>query len=113
MFPGAAGTTINRVRVRHAGPDALAARLGADRLLSHAASAEVIPSAAILCVKRLADPRPGTGRLGSVPPPGQWVDAVNEAVANLARRAARPARDPVAGDPDAILFDDRADMLAC
>ena len=49
MIPGAAGTTINRVRVRNAGRDVLAARLGADRLLSHAAHAEVIPRAAILC----------------------------------------------------------------
>lgn len=113
MVPGAAGTTINRVRVRNAGRDALAARLGADRLLSHAATSDVIPRAAILCVKRLADPRPGTVRLAAVHPPSHWIEAVNDAVASLARRAVRPARDPVAGDPDAILFDDRADLLAC
>lgn len=115
MAAGASGgTTINRVRLLRGGRDALAARLTVERILAGAAHAPGLPPAAILCVKRLRAPLPGSIRLApSHGAPRRWTQSVHEAMAALARRAARPARDPIAGDPDAVIFDDRAQMLAC
>lgn len=115
MAIGAAGgTTINRVRLLRAGRDPLAARLSADRILAEAAHAPALPPAAILCVKRLRDPLPGSIRLASAQPaPHRWTQAVDAALSGLARRAVRPARDAIAGEPEAVIFDDRAQMLAC
>jgi hypothetical protein len=112
---GDRGTTINRVRLHGtAGLDALAARLRAGRALQQAADRVTLPAGAILCIRRLRDPRPRHVTLAAVQaPPEEWARAVAQAMADLARRAARPASGDVAADAEAVIFDDRAQLLAC
>jgi hypothetical protein len=112
---GDRGTTINRVRLRGAtGLDALAARLRAGRAIEQAAGDVALPAGAILCIRQLRDPRPGRVSLSTLQaPPTEWSQAVAGALADLARRAARPATGPVAADAEAVMFDDRAQLLAC
>lgn len=112
---GERGTTINRVRVRGtAGLDPLSARLRAGRAIEHAAGDVSMPAGAILCIRRLRDPRPGDLSLSSLQaPPATWARAVGDAIADLGRRAARPAHGVVAPDAEAVIFDDRAQLLAC
>jgi hypothetical protein len=112
---GHRGTTINRVRLRGtAGLDALSARLRAGRAIERAADDVRLPPGAILCVRRLCDPRPGDVSLSSwQAAPAAWARAVGEAIADLARCAARPAHGAVSPDAAAVIFDDRAQLLAC
>jgi hypothetical protein len=112
---GDRGTTIHRVRLRGAaGLDALAAELRASRAIEQVADGVTLPAGAILCVRHLRDPRPRCVSLSAVhAPPAAWARAVAQALADLAGRAARPAHGPVDGDVEAVIFDDRAQMLAC
>ncbi len=112
---GDRGTTINRVRLRGAsGLDPLSARLRAGHAIEQVADCVALPAASILCVRRLRDPQPGrVGLAGWHSPPPEWARAVAETLAGLARRAARPADGVVAADAEAVIFDDRAQMLAC
>ncbi len=108
------GTTIARVRLRGGGGDPLAARLGAAQVLALAGDlSDAVPPAAILCVRRLADPQPGRVALAARTAPPGWSRAVRDRVQDLARRAARPARDAVDGGAEAVIFADRAELLAC
>jgi len=109
------GTTIHHVRLRGTGGlDPLAARLRAARAIDHAAGDVALPASAILCVRQLRDPRPRQVTLSAVQPPrAEWSRAVGDALVDLARAAARPAAGPVDPNIDAVLFDDRAQLLAC
>jgi hypothetical protein len=112
---GDRGTTINRVRLHAvAGVDALSAELRASRAIALVADTVTLPAGAILCVRRLRDPRPHRVSLAAgQAPPAEWARAVAETLADLAHRAARPARGPAGADAEAVIFDDRAQMLAC
>ncbi len=109
-------TRLQRVRVRCDGLDPTTARLRLDQLF---ASAELrppgLPPAAVLCVRRLSDPRPGTLALGGgqVRPPPEWERAFVAALEWMMRSAARPAHGPVPAGAEAVLFADRAELLAC
>jgi hypothetical protein len=74
-----------------------------------------LPAQAILCIRRLPDPLPGTIDLSghASVPPAPWQRAARESIENLARRAARPAVECVPAAAEAVLFLDRAEMLAC
>ncbi|MBO0791252.1 MAG: hypothetical protein J2P36_09915, partial [Ktedonobacteraceae bacterium] len=69
---------------------------------------------AILCIRALRDPLPGGLRLelsqSSFP---AWEWAICAALDGLARRAAWPARGPVPANAEAVIFADRAELLAC
>ena len=52
-------------------------------------------------------------RAGRVRPPPEWERAFVSALEELMRRAARPAREAVPANADAVLFADPAEMLAC
>lgn len=72
-------------------------------------------SNAILCIRRLLDPMPGKLRLnddsfGSI---SGWQQAVHSKLEALASRALRPALESVPGDAEAVIFADRAELLAC
>jgi hypothetical protein len=113
---GARGTTINQVRLRGTGGlDPLSARLRASRAIEHAAAGIALPAGAILCVRRLLDPRPGRVSLNTLQsPPAEWAHAVTERLGDLSRRAARPAHGEAAAlDAEAVIFDDGAQLLAC
>jgi hypothetical protein len=108
------GTTIARVRLHGGGEDPLAAQLRAAQVFASAGDlSDEIPAAAILCVRRIADPRPGQVVLGRRTAPDVWTRALRERVGALARRAARPARDHAADGEEAVIFADRAELLAC
>lgn len=112
---GDRSTTINRVRLHGAaGFDALSAQLRAGHAIEQVAGSVTLPAGAILCVRRLRDPRPGRVRLSALQaPPAEWARAVTESLTDLAGRAARPARGGATADAEAVIFDDRAQLLAC
>jgi hypothetical protein len=98
-------TTIRQLRARGgAGPRLARALAGADL---HTPG---LAPTAILCVRRLWA-RACRGPAG--PPPPEWERAVRAYLGRLARRAARPARGPVPANAEAVLFADRAELLAC
>lgn len=109
-------TLIGRLRVTGAGLDPLLTRLRAEHLL---AAVELRPSrlppAAILCVRALRDPRPHTLRFDAPQPspPREWQGALAAQLDDLAARAVRPLAAPVPAGADAVIFADRAELLAC
>jgi hypothetical protein len=109
----AGGTAVQRLRVRGAAADA-PRRI--DQLLAGASvHPPGLPQSAVLCVRRLADPRPGALRLdsGAIRPPPDWEAAVGDALEYELRAAARPAHGAVPSGANAVLFADRAELLAC
>ena len=111
-----APTSVRSVRVRGVDTDAATARLRLGNLL---AGSELRPSglapSAVLCVRRLIDPLPGTLRLETAEarPPPEWERAFVDALERALRSAARPAREAVPAGAEAVLFADRAELLAC
>jgi hypothetical protein len=108
------GATVNRLRIR-CRLDPLTARLRASRLIDESALQPAsLPPSAILCIRRLTDPRPGLFALdGAQRPSAMWTEAVAASVADLARRARRPGLGEATAGADAVLFADRAELLAC
>jgi hypothetical protein len=109
-------TFVSRMRVRGRGLDPTLTRLRLAALLSsaHLAPAGLAPSA-ILCVRHLRGPTPGSlsTRAGGGLLPPDWEQAVASSLGELARRAARPVRDAVPASAEAVLFTDQAELLAC
>jgi hypothetical protein len=110
-----ATVSVNRLCVRGDVPDVLRARLRTERVLDAVClHPRGIRPAAILCVRRLGDPRPRSVVLdGWQTPPRCWVAEIEVAIDRLARGAARPAHGAVPSGTEAVLFADRAEMLAC
>ncbi|HEY0006841.1 MAG TPA: hypothetical protein VGB17_18825 [Pyrinomonadaceae bacterium] len=113
----AGGTTsVKRLRVKCRGLDPLAARLRLDNLLQ---TIELRPRclapSAIVCLRRLRDPFPGALSLQSrdAQPSRLWQEAVLTAIEELVRQAARPFSGEVSADAEAVIFRDRAELLAC
>src|SRR5262245_46485428 len=109
-------TRIERVRLHGDAPDAGQARLRLGSLLERAElRPRGLPPAAVLCVRRLADPLPGTLVLetGGARPPPEWERAFVESLERKLRGAARPAREAVPAAAEAVLFADWAELLAC
>lgn len=107
---------IARMRVRGARPDRLRTRQHLETLLSLGDVYPTgLPAAAILCVRTLHDPRPGTLRLegSSLPSAPRWTEAVAASLADIARQAVRPLYHSIPANAQAVLFADRAEMLAC
>ncbi len=98
------------------GSDLLSSRLRVERLLGAVdLHPQSLPPSAILCVRHLRDPHPGLLHLDgrSLRPPRRWEEALSAELDAMARRAARPARGPVGAAAEAVLFADRAELLAC
>ena len=108
------GATVNRLRIRSR-MDQVMARSRAQWLLDESSLLPpTLPPSAILCIRRLADPRPGLIALGRAQrPPREWSDAVAAAVTALARGAERPWYGEASTNAEAVIFADRAEMLAC
>jgi len=108
-------TYVSRLRVRCSGIDPLAAQL---RLASLFQTAQLQPAglapSAIVCIRRLDDPRPGTVSLadGHLSLPPEWQQSVRASIEQLARRAPHPARELVGADAPCVVFADRAELLA-
>src|SRR5438105_4030161 len=106
-------TYVRRLRASGDVPDALALRLRLERAL---AVAELHPSGlpptAILFVRKLGGRRarvrqPRTGTRAA------WGRSVADAIEELARHAARPARAVVPAEAEAVVFINQAELLSC
>lgn len=112
------GVVFNRISLACARPadDPLRSRQRLARLLGGLAPQTAgLPGSAILCVRRLRDPLPGVLQLTApdAGPPVRWQQALDDAIARLARGAARPVLGCVPANADAVWFADRAELLAC
>jgi hypothetical protein len=109
-------TTLARVVVRGSDLDRTAARLRLEAALGGCdLRPHGLPPAALLLVRRLTAP-PGVGlpmEAGGVRPPPEWEAGLVAALERALRSAARPAREVVPADAEAVLFGDRAELLAC
>lgn len=103
------GTTIHSVRVRGGHDDAQSLRWRLEPMLADLEPPRPAhwPRSAIVCVRRLHDPLPGQWRAAG------WSRTVRDALAAVIARAVRPAREPVPGNADAVVFFTRAEQLAC
>ncbi len=112
-----ATAAIGTLRLTGAAADTPALRLRAARELAGAdLSPPGLPPAAVLVVRRLADPLPRrlAGREPRLRPDAAWERAVRERLAAALRSAARP--DPhgvVPAEAPALVFADEAELLAC
>ena len=111
------GTTVARhLRVKGSGLDPTLTQLRVASLLN---AADIHPAglapSAIVCIRRLRDPLPGTLQLhsGGVRPARAWEQALTSSLNQLVQRAARPALGMVPANAEAVLFADRAEVLAC
>lgn len=108
-------TFVSRLRVGRTGLDPLTARLRLNALFQ---AADVQPAglspAAIVCIRRLHDPRPRTISLarGHSHLPPEWQESARAAIENLVRRAPHPAREFVSANEPCVVFADRAELLA-
>jgi hypothetical protein len=96
--------------------DAKAVRLSVGRLLAGAdLRPPALPPSAILVVRRMTDPQPGrmaTGRRATTVR-REWERRAREQLADLYRRAARPALGFVPDGAEAVCFADESELLAC
>jgi hypothetical protein len=109
-------TQVRLLRLRGAvAGDTTASQRAARLLAAASARPATLTRSAVLCVRCLADPRPGALRLdsGAIRPPPDWEAAVGEALEHELRAAARPAHGAVPAGANAVLFADRAELLAC
>lgn len=72
-----------------------------------------LPASAILCIRKLRDPKPGrlSHKTTDTLPPRDWEKAVTDSIDRIARQAARPAAGLVPANVEAVLFQDRAELL--
>ena len=107
---------IARVRTRTASREPRLAGQRIERLLRASdLSPPDMPPAAILIVRHIADPSPGTLPVDHAEalPPAAWERAARDRLADLYRGASRPVVGPVPAGAEAVLFRDRAELLAC
>lgn len=101
--------SIARLGLRAHGLDPVVGRLRLEAVLDGSElHPRALPPSAILVVRALRDP----GGLRLDGPSPRWQAAAREAVRQQLMRAARPARGDADG-ADAVLFADRAELLAC
>jgi len=111
-----ATATIGRLRLRAAAADVTALQMrSAAALRALDLSPPAMPAQAILCIRSMGDPFPGgiDARSSHAPRAWEWEQAARRAIVDFFRRAARPAKEGVPGDSPAVLFADRAELLAC
>jgi hypothetical protein len=108
-------TFVGRL-VAAGGDDPLRQRLRLSRLLSGADFRPTgMPASSILLIRKLRDPSPQLlsfgAKSGVVSP--EWQQGVRNSVGQFMRLAARPAAGEFSNCEDAVLFMDRAELLAC
>src|SRR5436190_24379066 len=108
-------TLVGRLRIRSKSPDTQAELQRIARMLRAATLHPAgLPESAMLVVRRLVDPLPSRLRAGpqDIVPDASWQRAVAAALEKLAASAARPAYGAVPAEIEAVLFYDRAEVLA-
>jgi len=113
-LPTGEQTLVSRLWLRGAVPDPQTARLRLENLLGAAdLRPRSLPASAIVCVRRLSAPPLALGRRhGGAQSPHAWGRAVAGTLERLAAGAARPIRGPVPPTAEAVVFADRAELLA-
>ncbi len=111
------GTTIARcLRVKGSSLDPTLTRLRVESLLNVADihPAGLVPSA-IVCIRRLCSPCSVVLPLGvgGVRPPQIWEQSIRSSLEQAIQHAVRPLFTPVPESAEAVLFLDRAELLAC
>src|SRR5262245_30232674 len=108
-------TIIDCVRIRTRDGDPDHARQKIARLLGNAElHPSRLPVSAIFCLRKLRDPAPDARwDHERVHPPPAWEQAVTRELDRLTAAAVRPALGPVPPSAQAVLFLDRAELLAC
>ena len=107
---------IGTLQVRGAGRDDPALRLAVSSQLGCAEFRPPgMPPSVVLIVRSMADPLPGRLSIRGGPTRlcSAWERAVQDRLGELYRRAARPQQGMLAGDADAVVFTDEAELLAC
>ncbi len=109
-------TYIGKLSALSREPDPMALRVRLEgRLSTGDWQPSALPAAAILCIRKFRDPSPGSLPLQAQN--GQsatnWERAVRAALDQLIRQAVRPAHGSVPAHAEAVLFADRAELLAC
>jgi len=108
-------TVVGRLRIRSKSPDPQAEQRRIGQMLRLATLHPAgLPESAMLVVRRLPDPLPSRLRVGpfDLLPDASWQRAVAAALEKLATSAAQPAYGAVPPTSDAVLFYDRAELLA-
>ncbi len=108
-------TYVATLRVRSATRETLSLQLRMNQALAsldlHPTS---MPPSAIAFIRKLRDPAPGSLNLQvTAGVPLAWGRAVAASLDQIVSRAARPALEHVSAGVDAVLFVDRAELLAC
>jgi hypothetical protein len=111
-------TVARRLRVRGSKLDPISTQLRIASLLNVADLHPVgLAPSAILCIRTLRDPLPGSLQVrqcsGNMRPPRAWEQAVIASLDQSVRQAARPAHGSVPATAEAVIFTDRAELLAC
>jgi hypothetical protein len=115
LCPQTNTTLVGRLRIRSKSSDPQAEQQRIERMLRSATlHPPGLPESATLVVRRLADPLPSRLRAGpfDLLPDASWQRAVTASLEKLAASAARPAYGAVPAETDAVLFYDRAEVLA-
>jgi len=112
------GSTILRLRVfdrEGSDLDPLALRGRLENVLSDVSLQPRLPPSAILFIRKLNDPLPGSIQLDSphARAPQAWRHAFQRRFDQLVSSAARPAHGFVADSAESVVFYDYAELLAC
>ena len=108
-------STILRLRVKGSDLDPLALRGRLESVLSDVSLQPRLPPSAILFIRKLEDPLPGSIQLDSphARAPQAWRQAFQTRFDRLVSSAARPAHGFVADSVESVVFYDYAELLAC
>jgi hypothetical protein len=109
-------TVVARLSVRGSGLDPIPTQSRLASLLNNTdARPTGLSPAAIVVVRRLRDPLPGSLdlRQHNLEPPPAWQQALRARLDSLAAGAARPALAAVPANAEAVVFLDRSELLAC
>ena len=115
LCPQTNTTLVGRLRIRSRSSDPQAEQQRIECMLRSATlHPSDLPESATLVVRRLADPLLSRLRAGpyDLLPDPSWQRAVTASLEKLAASAARPAYGAVPAETDAVLFYDRAEVLA-
>ena len=109
-------TRIGTLRLRGAKRDDPALRLAvSSQMKAMEVAPGGLPPSAILIVRKVTDPLPG--RIGAnrkgFGADLAWQRALQDKLEELYRRARRPTDGILPGKPDAVVFHDEAELLAC
>lgn len=110
------GVTIRRLRIRGKSTDPLRDELRLSNMLSSSGvRPRALPQSAILCIRSLKDPLPGTLRLHDRQAmwSAEWENATIETMEQIAKKSSRPILGTAESNAESVLFADRAEFLAC